>query len=113
MRIELEARASLGGLRRSEYVLHGALNLLHGGSLALVLASRSASVWHGAYAAELDAVGLALKQLAPYTRHLLPGAVVVAVVHVALLHPRFRHEAAAQTAAGPNGAGPAFGDKSA
>ena len=77
MAVERRSRAFSGGLRSSEYVLHGALITLRGAGVAFALAAGAPS------AAVVTAVDL-----------LLPGAVLAAILHVVLMLPVRRGAAA-------------------
>jgi hypothetical protein len=77
MAIERRSRAYSGGLRSSEYLLHGAALTLRGAAIAFSLAAGAPS------AAVIGFVDL-----------LLPGAVVGAILHVVLVFP-FRRSATA------------------
>jgi hypothetical protein len=70
MAIERRSRAYSGGLRTSEYLLHGTALTLRGAAIALAFAAGAPS------AAVVSVVNL-----------LLPGAVVGAILHVVLLFP--------------------------
>ena len=80
--IERDSRAKLGGLGTAEYMLHVAVSMVHSGALALVLAARPAAAWSLAAPPVLDTpmpgFGPALAW------NLLPGAVVVGLLHVCL-----------------------------
>lgn len=70
MAVERRSRAFSGGLRSSEYVLHGVLITLRAAGVTLALAAPAAS-------AGVEAV----------VDLLLPGAVVAAILHVVLMIP--------------------------
>jgi len=73
MAVERQSRAYSGGLRSSEYIVHGSLITLRSAAIAFTLLagpSTSAPEW------------LSLARIASF---LLPGAAVVAILHVALL----------------------------
>lgn len=74
MAIERQSRSYSGGLRSSEYVLHGAMISLRAAGIAFALSARSSAP---TFLAPLSVAGVA--------KILLPGAVLVAMLHVALL----------------------------
>ena len=93
--IERDARAKMGGLSRFEYVVHVAASVVHGGMIALALASRPVAAW------SLDAEsgwGVYLTHGAFVVEWILPGAVFLAVAHFALLHPKARALGAGRSA---------------
>jgi hypothetical protein len=74
MAIERKSRAHSGGLRSFEYVLHGTMITLRSAGVAFALAARGSST-----------VTAALIPTAPLASWLLPGSILVALLHVALL----------------------------
>lgn len=79
---ELTSRRFQGGLPAGEATLHALLHTLQISAVALSLASRPASAW------SLDAVAVPLTANGPaawVAIQVLPGAIVVALVHVILL----------------------------
>jgi hypothetical protein len=89
---ENASRREIGGLPRGEYALHAALVTLRAAAVALALALRPGEAW------SLDAHGSASESLAwlgTMTATLVPGGVVVGLVHVALaLVPVVRRDTA-------------------
>jgi hypothetical protein len=79
---ERRSRANLGGLPPREYAIHIGVTTLQAASIALVLAARPAAAW------SLDApilLGEALPVLShTIAMNLLPGAVLMTLVHVLL-----------------------------
>ncbi len=73
MAIERKSRAHSGGLRSFEYVLHGAMITLRSAGVAFALSARASRP------AEV------LIPVEPLASWLLPGSVLVAILHVALL----------------------------
>lgn len=84
--MEREARAALGGLGQAESMIHITASVIHGGMLALILASRGAGDWlYGS-----TGLGSMLPHGALVVEWILPGSVFLAVAHCALLHPAMR-----------------------
>ena len=83
--IETKSRQDLGGLPRSEYLVHLVATGLHSGAEVLAVAAWALSVrcWSGSNLVDsyARAIGIAL----------LPASVAVALLHILFLHPRFRH----------------------
>jgi hypothetical protein len=73
MAVERKSRIHSGGLRSFEYVLHGLMITLRAAGIAFSLSARGSS--------GLDAAMLPTATLASW---LLPGSILVAVLHVAL-----------------------------
>jgi hypothetical protein len=70
MAVERRSRAYSGGLRSSEYILHGALITLRGAGIAFALAA-----------------GVPSPAVVTLVDLLLPGAVLAAILHVVLMLP--------------------------
>lgn len=78
--IERDSRAALGGLGTAEYVVHVAATMVHSGALALVLAARPGAAWSLAAPLVLDTPMPGFS--AALAWNLLPGAVVLGLLHV-------------------------------
>ncbi len=78
--IERDSRAQLGGLGTAEYMVHVAVSMMHAGTLALVLAARPAAAWSLAAPPVLDTPMPGFG--ADLAWNLLPGAVVLGLLHV-------------------------------
>lgn len=79
---ELTSRRFQGGLPAGEATLHALLHTLQIAAVALSLAARPASAW------SLDATSMVVTETGPaawVAMQVLPGGVVVALVHVILL----------------------------
>ncbi len=76
---ERRSRAGLGGLSSGEYLVHAVLVTLRAAAVALALASRPAAAW------ALDApltIGTYPSSIVMLVDQLVPGALIVAVLHV-------------------------------
>lgn len=83
--LETESRRAIGGLRRSEYLIHVVATALHSGAEVLAVAAWVLA-WTGsaAFAVRSPVFAHAVASL------LLPVAVGAALLHAVLLHTRFR-----------------------
>lgn len=82
---EKDSRTFMGGLPRWEYVIHLFANGLHFAAIALALAAKGAACWQAA-AMGCDAPGAAV--LNTVAVNLLPGAILLGLLHAALLNDR-------------------------
>ena len=83
--LETASRRALGGLQRSEYLVHVVATALHSGAEALAVAAWAlAATGRAAFAIREPVFARALASV------LLPAAIAAALLHAALLYPRFR-----------------------
>lgn len=80
------ARRRFGGLSSGEYVLHGALTAVHASGLTLALLARPLSDYSLTYFA-ISPAGAFSDAVAWF---LLPGSILIALLHSVLLAERFR-----------------------
>ncbi len=93
--VERDARTRFGGLSSLEYAVHVALTGLHVGAVTLAFASKPASAWARSAPSVLEAALPALStQIAEL---ILPGAVVIGLLHLWLTQRRFLVEEASDT----------------
>ncbi len=84
---EGDSRAFMGGLPKWEYVIHLFANGFHFASIALALAARPLGMW--AWQPDLTIAGDHGARFVSFVAaNVLPGAVVLAILHVALLNRR-------------------------
>ncbi|XDD47632.1 hypothetical protein AB3N60_06010 [Leptospira sp. WS39.C2] len=86
MREEKGARIRFGGLSTTEYILHVTLTSLHTSMLLLYLIAKP----NGSFAFNTSEITLANGIQFLVIMNLLPGAILVALLHLALCHPYFR-----------------------
>ena len=85
---ERKARRGFGGLSAFEYALHVWLTGIHMAALTAAICARSVADW--TLHASITSTNPALSPLGiEIAWFLLPGAIVVAILHAALLHPFF------------------------
>lgn len=99
MAIERESRAPLGGLGTGEYIVHVAASMVHSSAIALVLAARPAAAWSLAAPPLLDTPMPGVS--AALAWNLLPGAVILGLLHVwlGILGGRTRRSASGEVVA--------------
>lgn len=85
---EKKARAGLGGLSSVEYILHVVLTSLHTSMLLLYLLSKPT----GAFNLLENQILSSSENVRLVALNLLPGAVIVAILHWILSHPHFRQK---------------------
>lgn len=87
--VEKDSRAFMGGLPRWEYIIHLLVNGFHFAGIALLLAIKIQITSSGAQlVTNFDGV-TNLQYLKTLSVNLLPGSVLIAVLHILVLVPRF------------------------
>lgn len=77
--VESDSRRELGGVSRTEYVLHVVLTILRSAAIVLALAARPAEAW--AWDAPLALIGTS-SVATVIGANLVPGAIILAALHV-------------------------------